>query len=136
MTNESIIYICTTVAGIVTILVKGHLDNQKFLAVREQDRLDRESDAKIRQADKKEIIDAGDERKKEIVKETRQTRTVALKAALKSEEAIVAANNLTSKSTAAVEIATKALEKVSGEPVQVEVVNDPSHPIPTERTNP
>lgn len=99
MSNESIVVICaavggaiTTLCGILTLLIKSASDNKKLLLLREQDRLDRESEAAIARADKAEILAAGDKRKDEIIKATNQVRSIAVKSALKSEQALRVAN--------------------------------------------
>lgn len=120
MSPESIVVICSalgtalaTIAGVATLIVKSAADNKKLLLLREQDRLDRESDAAIARADKAEIMAAGERRKDEIISATNQVRTVAVKAALKSEEAIRVANNHNEKIQNAVDISKKVLETLA-----------------------
>ena len=113
MSNESIIYIVTTVAGILTLFLKSHYDSRKLLTQREQDRLDRESEAAIARAVKAELMAAGEQRKEEIIKATNQVRTVALKSALKSEEAIRVANGHNEKIAAAVEVSKEVLKTLA-----------------------
>jgi len=108
MTNESIVVISSAAVTVLTLLISSYFSNRKLQITLEQARLDRI-------ADKGEILDAGAVRKNQIVNEVKQVKTVAVKSALKSEQAINAANNVTEKSDRAVEIAVKALEKVSGE---------------------
>jgi len=121
MTNESIVVISSAAVTVLTLLISSYFSNRKLQITLEQARLDRI-------ADKGEILDAGAVRKNQIVNEVKQVKTVAVKSALKSEQAINAANNVTEKSDRAVEIAVKALEKVSGEPLDVNIVN-PSVPV-------
>jgi hypothetical protein len=120
MSPESIVVICAaggsalaTIAGVATLLIKSAADNKKLLLLREQDRLDRESEAAIARADKAELMAAGEIRKDEIIKATNQVRTVAVKAALKSQEAIRVANNHNEKIQNAVEISKKVLETLA-----------------------
>ena len=112
LSNESIVTIVTAAATILTLYIKGYFDHKKLLVLREQDRLDRESDAHMRRADKQELLQAGDERKDEILKETKQVKAVAVKSALKSEEAIRVANGHNEKIAAAVAVSQEVLKTI------------------------
>lgn len=137
MSNESIVVITTAAVTILTLFLNSYFTNRKLISLREQDRLDRVADAEIRRQDKEEILRAGDDRKDEIIKETKQVKTVAVMSALKSEKAIQACNDVTNKFNATVEVASKALEKISDTtPMQVEVINTTAHPVPTTAQKP
>ena len=112
LSNESIVTIVTAAATILTLYIKGYFDNKRLLVLREQDRLDRESDANMRRVDKQELLQAGDDRKDEIIKETKQVKAVAVKAALKSEEAIRVANGHNEKIAAAVAVSHEVLKTI------------------------
>lgn len=142
MSPESITFIITSTVGVLTLLVTNYFSNNKLKItleenrleqvrleehkltelklLREQARLDREQDRLDRIADRNIIISAGDNRRNEIVEQVKQVKTVALKSALKSEQAITAANNLTEKTNStlelantSVDIAKQALDKVN-----------------------
>lgn len=113
MDHESIAVICSSIAGVLTLLIGNYFSNRKLQITIEQARLDREQDRLDRLADKNQIINAGDERKNQIVQEVKQVRTVAVKSALKSEEALRVANGHNEKIKETVEVAKEAIVKLS-----------------------
>ncbi len=142
MTEQTVTLVIGAIVSAVTYALTKYFELKNRVAEREQNRLDKEADrkaldevAQVALESKQEILAAGATRKEEIMSEVKQVKTVAIKSALESRQALNAANNVTGKSDTAVEIATKALELVSNKPVQVEVVNDPSHRIPVSNEN-
>lgn len=135
MTEQSIVTICTGVGSVLTLLIVNYFAQRKLVNEREQDRLDRITDAEIIRENQKAILAAGDSRKEAILGEVRQVKTVAVKAALKSEEAIRVANGHNEKIADAVTVSKQLLEKLDA-PISVTVDNDPHHPIPVENHEP
>lgn len=124
MTDESVITIVGASISILTLVATNYFSNRKLMiqleedrkkieSQREQDRLDRIADAKIIQENQKAILEAGDKRKKEIVDQVKQVKTVAVKAALKADEATRVANGFNDKIAQTVEVAKETLEKLN-----------------------
>lgn len=112
MSPESIVVISSAAVTVLTLLINSYFTNRRFLALREQDRLDRESEANMRRQDKEELMRAGESRKNEILRETKQVKSVAVKSALKSEQALRVANGHNEKIEAAVEVSKSLLENM------------------------
>lgn len=124
MTDESIVTIVGAAISILTLIATNHFSNRKLRiqleedrkkieSQREQDRLDRIADAEIIKQNQQAILKAGEDRKNEIVKQVNQVKTVAVKAALKSEEAVRISNGHNEKIEQTIAITKEAVEKLS-----------------------
>jgi hypothetical protein len=142
----SIVIPPTSVA--IGLLIKSYFDIKRDEMIRVQNRADAETLANLTSTQNQsliekaqEILAAGEARKNEFIKEVKvvqetaqQTKAVALKSALKSQEAINVANGHNEKIANAVDISKKVLEKFVS-PMEVTVKNDTDHPIPVEVEN-
>ncbi len=135
MTDQAITTICSAVGIALALFINKWFELLARRQEREQTRLDEKAKeerhmkaiadvAKVALESKQEILTAGATRRNEIINEVKQVKTVAVKSALKSQEAIVAANNVTEKTNTAVEIATEALKRANNEPQEVHITND------------
>jgi len=125
--------IATSLGKTIYDVVKRYQDRQEketlrkaVLEDREEVRKDLAAQAELLKQGFETINDNGVIRLKAIISSNATTRDF-------TKKALNAANNVTEKSNVAIEIATKALERVSGEPLQVEVMNKETHPIPVKQ---
>ena len=150
LSESSITVVSAAAVTILTLFLNNFFANRKLVAQwakeaadrklaqdelvsqREQDRLDRITDAKIVQDNQRAIILAGERRKDEFIAKVEEVKAVAEKSAAKSEEAINIGNGHNEKIANAVNISKQVLEKLSHSPLNVSITNDAAHPVPVE----
>ncbi len=142
MTTSDILSVIAAVATPISVAVglwiKSYFDIKRDEMTREQNRKDAAALAALTESQNRDVIDkaqeilvAGEQRKQELLKEVSGVKAVAIKSALKSQEAINISNGHNEKIAQAVDVSRQVLEKLSS-PMEVSVTNDAEHPVPVE----